>query len=247
MKVDDSQDLTISSVFGSAKATQEADNIIILQNRPKYRVVEVRKNRFDGDCGKIPLGFDRDTKRFFELNESEIYTLHKTQETIKDVIYKRKEKSATPDQLQEAMHNEEVQFQSGEVEEEDIWGDVSAGGSNKRSQDDVEGAALLKLVKERNASAAANDMIGRGDNVDSGPTTILDELSTSEADYETNIQLASITNDVHNIKITEDLAETAEKPSTTPENTSQTQQETPPPTALSSQEPPVVTSTTTKS
>lgn len=29
-KVDESEDLTIASVFGSAKATQEADNVFIL-------------------------------------------------------------------------------------------------------------------------------------------------------------------------------------------------------------------------
>ena len=37
-KIDeDVQDLSISSVFGSPKATQEADNVFIIQNRHKYR------------------------------------------------------------------------------------------------------------------------------------------------------------------------------------------------------------------
>jgi len=106
-KVDDNQDLTISSVFGSAKATQEADNIIILQNRPKYRVVDIKKNRFDGDLGKIPLGFDRDTKRFFELKEGEVMTLHRTPETIKEIIEQRKEKNQL-EQLREEVHLMEI-------------------------------------------------------------------------------------------------------------------------------------------
>jgi len=104
-KVDDTQDLTISSVFGSAKATQEADNIIILQNRPKYRLVDIKKNRFDGDVGKIPLGFERDSKRFFELKEGEIFTLHRTQDSIKEVIENRRSRNML-DQLSEAVHSE---------------------------------------------------------------------------------------------------------------------------------------------
>ena len=32
-KVDEGEDLQIASVFGSAKATQEADNVFIIQNR----------------------------------------------------------------------------------------------------------------------------------------------------------------------------------------------------------------------
>lgn len=224
-KVDDNQDLTINSVFGSAKATQEADNIIILQNRPKYRVIEVRKNRFDGDCGKIPLGFDRDTKRFFELNESEIYTLHKTQETIKDVILKRKERNNIPDQLGEAQHNEEVQFGSSEDLDSEIFG--LSQGVAKSSQDDLENAALLKLVKERNDSAAASEVIGREEGNDT-PTTILDELSTSEPDYETNIQIASITATAQIVE-KQEAAPDDQKSSEAPAKSDTPQVQTPPP------------------
>ena len=40
---------------GSAKATQEADAVIILQNDGMVKYLDVRKNRFDGDLGVVPL------------------------------------------------------------------------------------------------------------------------------------------------------------------------------------------------
>mmetsp|Transcript_13364 Transcript_13364/g.19998 ORF Transcript_13364/g.19998 Transcript_13364/m.19998 type:complete len:945 (-) Transcript_13364:175-3009(-) len=77
--------LGISSVFGSAKATQESDNIIILQKpetlenktkfRPSaeidYRVMEIKKNRYDGELGAVPYRFDRDTLTMKELSDLE--------------------------------------------------------------------------------------------------------------------------------------------------------------------------------
>jgi twinkle protein len=54
-KVDENDDIGISSIFGSAKATQEADNIFVIQNREKYRIFEVKKNRFDGELGNTPI------------------------------------------------------------------------------------------------------------------------------------------------------------------------------------------------
>lgn len=41
----------INSIFGTAKATQEADNVLIIQNALSCRLLEVKKNRFDGDTG----------------------------------------------------------------------------------------------------------------------------------------------------------------------------------------------------
>lgn len=89
-KVDDDSDLNISSVFGSAKATQEADNIFVLQNRHKYRLVDVRKNRFDGELGRIGLGFDKGTLSFFELTTQEITELRNNPDvTMKDILKMR--------------------------------------------------------------------------------------------------------------------------------------------------------------
>lgn len=51
-------ELTLSSVFGTAKATQEADNVLILQRIRGQTKLDIRKNRFDGTLGSIPLVFD---------------------------------------------------------------------------------------------------------------------------------------------------------------------------------------------
>ena len=69
-KEDDDAPLTTASIYGAAKVTQEADNVMILQNefhgKPKY--LEIRKNRFSGDLGVIPLGFDKDKLSFVDLS-----------------------------------------------------------------------------------------------------------------------------------------------------------------------------------
>eukprot|EP00795_Rhopilema_esculentum_P011654 gene11654-21901_t len=57
-------ELQTASIFGTAKASQEADNIIILQDTPgrtSRRYLQVTKNRFDGALGKAPLQFNRDS------------------------------------------------------------------------------------------------------------------------------------------------------------------------------------------
>ncbi|OQR85631.1 twinkle protein [Achlya hypogyna] len=58
-KEQDDTDLSLSSVFGTAKATQEADNVLILQRIRGEVKLDIRKNRFDGTLGSIPLVFDR--------------------------------------------------------------------------------------------------------------------------------------------------------------------------------------------
>jgi twinkle protein len=66
-KEDETSKLTISSFYGSAKATQEADTVIIIQNdanRRKY--IDVRKNRFDGTLGSTPIYFQSKSGRYAE-------------------------------------------------------------------------------------------------------------------------------------------------------------------------------------
>jgi len=70
-KVEDGEDLNISSVFGSAKATQEADNVVILQNRERFRVIEVKKNRYNGDLCRNGVIFDKSNKNFYEMSFNE--------------------------------------------------------------------------------------------------------------------------------------------------------------------------------
>eukprot|EP00600_Ochromonadales_sp_CCMP1393_P010116 CAMPEP_0174961352 /NCGR_PEP_ID=MMETSP0004_2-20121128/4192_1 /TAXON_ID=420556 /ORGANISM="Ochromonas sp., Strain CCMP1393" /LENGTH=1031 /DNA_ID=CAMNT_0016209787 /DNA_START=137 /DNA_END=3232 /DNA_ORIENTATION=+ len=72
-KEDETSLLSISSIFGSAKASQEADLVMILQNAlPStgsggltnthiHRTLEVKKNRYDGHTGSVPLQFNPQT------------------------------------------------------------------------------------------------------------------------------------------------------------------------------------------
>lgn len=60
----DTDDLTTSSIFGGAKASQEADNVLIIQDKRLTSVrgkkyLQVAKNRYSGDLGIIPLDFDK--------------------------------------------------------------------------------------------------------------------------------------------------------------------------------------------
>ncbi|KAL7856903.1 hypothetical protein SRHO_G00158020 [Serrasalmus rhombeus] len=68
-KEEDDKELQTASIFGTAKASQEADNVLILQEKklvtcPGRRSLQVAKNRFDGDVGIFPLEFNKTTLTF---------------------------------------------------------------------------------------------------------------------------------------------------------------------------------------
>lgn len=65
-KEDEAVKLNISSFYGSAKATQEADTVLILQHDGRRKYVEVKKNRFDGTLGYSPLFFESKSGRYVE-------------------------------------------------------------------------------------------------------------------------------------------------------------------------------------
>ena len=65
-KEDENVKLGISSIYGSAKATQEADTVLILQHDGKRKYIDVKKNRFDGELGYMPLFFERKSGRYIE-------------------------------------------------------------------------------------------------------------------------------------------------------------------------------------
>jgi twinkle protein len=76
----DRSSLGVSSIFGSAKATQEADNVYIIQahegggigpdeGSDDIRLLELKKNRFDGELGVVPFRFEKSTNRIVELDE----------------------------------------------------------------------------------------------------------------------------------------------------------------------------------
>lgn len=72
-KEEDMNELNMNSIFGGAKSTQEADNVLILQNKwlPVYKCnkyIQITKNRWDGDLGKVPLWFDKDSLSYSPQN-----------------------------------------------------------------------------------------------------------------------------------------------------------------------------------
>jgi len=66
-KDDDRVALHISSIFGTAKATQEADFVMILQKVDDHQMfLDIKKNRFDGQLGKFDVNFNSMSKLFYE-------------------------------------------------------------------------------------------------------------------------------------------------------------------------------------
>lgn len=59
--------LTVQSIYGGGKVTQEADNVMILQKVKTFNqqrtihFIEICKNRYDGDTGRVPLSYDSGT------------------------------------------------------------------------------------------------------------------------------------------------------------------------------------------
>lgn len=69
-KEDDNTILGISSISGTAKVSQEADNIIILQSNQSGRYLELKKNRYEGTIGSVKLRFEKERKLVFEDDEN---------------------------------------------------------------------------------------------------------------------------------------------------------------------------------
>ena len=71
-KTEDSEDIGIHSIYGTSKATHQADNIWVIQNRDGFQIFDIKKNRYDGDVGRVAMGFNKESKCFFELKKTEL-------------------------------------------------------------------------------------------------------------------------------------------------------------------------------
>ncbi|RWS07299.1 twinkle protein-like protein [Dinothrombium tinctorium] len=82
------EELNINSIFGGGKASQEADNVLILQtkwstNFKFQKYIHVCKNRYDGDLGLIPISYSKETHGFgVNLRSKKGPNLPKANETI---------------------------------------------------------------------------------------------------------------------------------------------------------------------
>lgn len=127
-KGEEGQDLTTHSVFGTAKSTQEADNLLILQYRQHYKVVDVKKNRFDGEIGRVSLWFDKGCKRYEQMNTKEIEDLIGGAD-VAQVLEKRKKISEYDEGILEISQDVEVRSQERQLDKEiiSIFGGSSEG------------------------------------------------------------------------------------------------------------------------
>lgn len=67
----DDTPLGLASVSGTAKATQEADNVIILQKLGDQRYLELKKNRFTGDLGRVRIAYIPESRLVMEAPDKE--------------------------------------------------------------------------------------------------------------------------------------------------------------------------------
>ena len=71
-KIDDDEEINVRSLFGTSKGSQEADNIFIIQKADKFKIMDIRKNRYDGETGRVPILFDQSRKGFVQLNKFQL-------------------------------------------------------------------------------------------------------------------------------------------------------------------------------
>lgn len=106
-KEEDDKELQTASIFGSAKASQEADNVLILQEKkmvtsPGRRSLQVTKNRFDGDVGIFPMDF---------IKSSLTFLAPKSKQRLKKVTNKAENEA---EGHKEAVKKEEVKKEKAE-------------------------------------------------------------------------------------------------------------------------------------
>lgn len=79
----DDEELSTASIFGGAKASQEADNVLIVQDKRLTSIkgkkfLQVAKNRYSGDLGIMVLDFDKSSlsysqKKKQKLDQSNVF------------------------------------------------------------------------------------------------------------------------------------------------------------------------------
>ncbi|XP_024946608.1 twinkle protein, mitochondrial isoform X2 [Cephus cinctus] len=105
----DSEELTTSSIFGGAKASQEADNILIIQDKRLTSVrgkkyLQVAKNRYSGDLGIMTMDFDKSSLSYAPKKKSK-------SESAKDAGDSKKEDPENESNLSNQRKNQEIKHQ----------------------------------------------------------------------------------------------------------------------------------------
>ncbi|XP_033222163.1 LOW QUALITY PROTEIN: twinkle protein, mitochondrial [Belonocnema kinseyi] len=95
------EELSVSSIFGSAKASQEADNVMIIQDKRLTSVrgkkyLQVAKNRYSGDLGIMLLEFDQVSLSYASRKKSKVAGDDKEQKSASKEEKKEKKKDEEP-------------------------------------------------------------------------------------------------------------------------------------------------------
>ena len=81
--------LSCNSIYGGGKSTQEADNVLLLQQTEeipgaKRKYIEVAKNRFSGDVGQMALFFKKESLTMSKLGKQSLPPKQKKKSTEKE-------------------------------------------------------------------------------------------------------------------------------------------------------------------
>ncbi|KRX04592.1 P-loop containing nucleoside triphosphate hydrolase [Pseudocohnilembus persalinus] len=159
------EDLDIHSFFGNAKCTQEADNVIIIQKRDKYRVLDIKKNRKEGELAFQALVLDKTTKRYYEANHNEILELNKGKIRYEQVVQNgiQKYKDRLKIQLQE-YENQNNGGNSGGPNNDNGNNNFNPGNTNNNGNNSQGGGGQnIQNYEDLNKDGLNNDNIHNWD------------------------------------------------------------------------------------
>ena len=58
----------------------------MIQTRQNFRIFDIKKNRYDGDLGKVAMGYDKNNKNFFQFTRNQLSQLYSNEVTIDQII-----------------------------------------------------------------------------------------------------------------------------------------------------------------
>ena len=177
-KVEDETNLTVGSIFGTAKISQEADSVFILQrnNMANYRALQLKKNRFDGEVGEVSMLFNPDNKRYVEITAQEKQMMLMQGGDYKKV-FKQREKlygMVEPTQLKE----------EGEVAMKIVEGDKKLKKREDMAKIDLEFYRKVKQHVGVGSDAASTGEISLKNVHMSGESTSSNEEEQDKEGYE---------------------------------------------------------------
>ncbi|UKJ87859.1 DNA polymerase I [Theileria orientalis] len=148
--------LGLSSVFGSVKSTQEADNVIILQNiLNESRCIDVKKNRFAGLLGRVYFKFDPVSLTAQEFKVTEYLNEYITNSGIGGMSKASKAKGGTGKEQQRIEVGSKGNY---EYRDKVILSNYKVGSSSSAAN--KESTSNLKAVSDNNTASGSSTSVG---------------------------------------------------------------------------------------